>query len=1166
MSRNAVLLVALALLAGACEFHKPRRLGPTCLGSGECRAGGVCYRGRCLSVDGDEDRDTLSNGYELGLQMSPLLADSDQDGKTDPSEIGADPSAPADSDGDGLIDAIESAQADPDGDCIADESDPENDTPLPPAENALAVQLACKSEGVCAGQTEAIRWYCQDEAVPDGCDYSQVPGYDVDPILGLSETLCDRLDNDCDGLTDELVGLYTFRCPRAGVCASYDGPDDTLVGVCLPLDWECSTPGPSPCDCSGGMPTCPYALWSCVFPDDLPDYEPGVELTCDALDNDCDGETDEDLFYVEPNDPLGLNPLRLGESCGLGLCAGGTLVCDESGERLHCTGHERIGFELCDGLDNNCDGLTDEIHVTFDPDDAEQKTPLPVGQPCRGLNNCGAGTVECLNPIAAGCSVNPGGSEYPCPFKGICQLLPPGATLYSCATDPPTCDMGVLASIEGLPPYVADEGQSDCDFADNDCDGQQDEGSVLGFVMPGGPADFGEPADRGGAALAFLPGPQRLFLFGGRTRDWTGLSPSHGYLFDLWSAAATTSPTAGDWLPRFVLPEDAASWPTPREGARLAAHPRLSLLYLHGGRGPAADPDDPPVYTASAYRVVAAVPTAPELEPLALVAGDTTPPAVAFHALVVVDGAAPGAGLWVLGGETAPSGTLSDAVVRIDPESGEAFGGAVTGLPARAQHVAVVDGTAPAGRILVFGGRDSAGRVADDTVYAVPLAGGAVEVLPGGGDGPGGRLDPGLALDADGQKLWLFGGRDASGADRADLWWYDLAERRWNAAAALGPSARSEALLFVNAGFLWLRGGRSADGLAARDRWRIALGEAEGGGSAWAEVARIVRPMPRVGAASLPVPATAQWYVFGGTAVTPEGFVPLSDLWRRSFLDSPPAGWTPVETAAPLGLEAVNAVVGYDPVGQRFVGYGGIGRRDGELNADVASDTLWVYELATDRWTVATGGSPDGPPPLRLAAGAYVPTLAGLVVFGGATSEDETPTAGLWLYTPDDGRWTALDPELAAGTERRLPRSTHGAVYDSLRDRLYIIGGANGGGTLGVFHVAENRFEEFATDAVPAGLTLAAFLDHDSGQLLALLVDLDQTLSWVRVSVRDADFGAALPFAGGDVFPPPTPAGSAALYNPVARAAMLFGGVGIDGAASSLFWALTQSCPETVEP
>ena len=64
---------------------------------------------------------------------------------------------------------------------------------------------------------------------------------------------------------------------------------------------------------------------------------------CDGLDNDCDGETDEELGST---------------TCGEGGCETTVMNC-VSGQLQSCE-PSAPSSEICDGVDNNCDGDTDE--------------------------------------------------------------------------------------------------------------------------------------------------------------------------------------------------------------------------------------------------------------------------------------------------------------------------------------------------------------------------------------------------------------------------------------------------------------------------------------------------------------------------------------------------------------------------------------------------------------------------------------------------------------------------------------------------------------------------------------------------------------------------------------------------------------------------------------
>ena len=95
---------------------------------------------------------------------------------------------------------------------------------------------------------------------------------------GESE-VCDGVDNDCDGVTDEDEA-------GGGIC----GPCNNGTYVCLNGVMQCS---------GGDVPT------------------PEV---CDGVDNNCDGQVDEGVFQICGGGPVGHE--------NDGICQQGTQACD----------------------------------------------------------------------------------------------------------------------------------------------------------------------------------------------------------------------------------------------------------------------------------------------------------------------------------------------------------------------------------------------------------------------------------------------------------------------------------------------------------------------------------------------------------------------------------------------------------------------------------------------------------------------------------------------------------------------------------------------------------------------------------------------------------------------------------------------------------------------
>jgi len=158
----------------------------------------------------------------------------------------------------------------------------------------------------------------------DGVPQECVPGNFVAEV-------CDDLDNDCDGLADD-------GNPGGGLTCSTTQP-----GVCR-----------------DGTMTCQSGSLVCVR-----NQGPGPE-TCNDLDDNCDGATDE-------GNPGGGQPCPTGQP---GLCGFGTTVC--SGGVVICVPTYSPALEICNGLDDDCDGIADggpisERELSGDP--AEEDTP-----------------------------------------------------------------------------------------------------------------------------------------------------------------------------------------------------------------------------------------------------------------------------------------------------------------------------------------------------------------------------------------------------------------------------------------------------------------------------------------------------------------------------------------------------------------------------------------------------------------------------------------------------------------------------------------------------------------------------------------------------------------------------------------------------------------------
>ena len=157
----------------------------------------------------------------------------------------------------------------------------------------------------------------EEAACPSGndCDDNNSAIYP-----GAEET-CNGIDDDCDGETDEIT-----ECEN---CVDADGDGHQAANT--------SCPGADDCD------------------DDNAAVHPGAEELCNGQDDDCDLAIDEGLGE---------------QSCGTGLCAQRVPVC-AGGQSVICQAlprPEKKESSCEDGMDNDCDGYTDEQDSDCQPD------------------------------------------------------------------------------------------------------------------------------------------------------------------------------------------------------------------------------------------------------------------------------------------------------------------------------------------------------------------------------------------------------------------------------------------------------------------------------------------------------------------------------------------------------------------------------------------------------------------------------------------------------------------------------------------------------------------------------------------------------------------------------------------------------------------------------
>ncbi len=274
-------------------------------------------------------------------------------------------------------------------------------------DDGLGAATSC-GQGVCAAVGKLV---CQAGVRVDTC----APG--IAPAA--SDIVCDGADGDCDGQTDEdfvPVPVPCTGCQHAGSTSCASGV--VVTPTCQPVtdpSGVATTCGVGACaeqgqlKCTGGE-----LVDSCVA-----GTAALSDATCDAIDDDCDGQTDEDYVRVPP--PCSDCFDGAGSACP--PCHGLVRSTCEAGVETP---------QRCEPLANGtaCDGGPCAVDAACDAGACVVTTPVVCTH--------GACTTSTCDP-AAGCVEAPVEDGAPCDDDDLCTAADQ-CVAGRCGGEPIVCD------------------------------------------------------------------------------------------------------------------------------------------------------------------------------------------------------------------------------------------------------------------------------------------------------------------------------------------------------------------------------------------------------------------------------------------------------------------------------------------------------------------------------------------------------------------------------------------------------------------------------------------------------------------------------------------------------------------------------------------------------
>ena len=275
---------------------------------------------------------------------------------------------------------------------------------------------------------------------------------------GPATEVCNGLDDDCDGSTDEGVASTCMDYATCTTYASCSACPTKPTEVCDGNDNDCNgkiddNPLLVGTTCGSSVGECTKGAWACENGKLICKGGVGPQAeVCDGKDNDCNGSIDDSIPGL--GIPCGYS---IGECTqGVTQCIGGKVVCSGVGPQA----------EVCDGKDNDCNGnIDDGIPAAACGSD--------VGECKQGTSTCISGKIICqggVDPQAEVCDNKDNNCNGLVDDSPIDEGKPCGSDVGQCTKGTTKCVKGKFICVGGVEPT-----KEICDGKDNDCDGKTDE-------------------------------------------------------------------------------------------------------------------------------------------------------------------------------------------------------------------------------------------------------------------------------------------------------------------------------------------------------------------------------------------------------------------------------------------------------------------------------------------------------------------------------------------------------------------------------------------------------------------------------------------------------------------------------------------------------------------